>query len=395
MRILVAGGGSGGHISPIIAITAKLKEKHPKVKIFFAGTKGGIEEKLIPQTGIRFYYLRCGKFSRYHKSLIVNLLNPATLFGNIKGFGNFLLGVKDALKILKETNPDIVFLKGGFVSLPLGIGCVLKGYPYFLHESDAVMGLANKILAKRAVTVFVSFPEKNYPEVSPEKIIYSGNPIRADIIAGDREEGRKIFNFKKSTPTIMVIGGSQGAHAINDLIIEELDHYLEKYQLLHVTGDYDFDFVEYKKKQLPKELAENYRVYNFLTTNINDAYAVSDLVITRAGNNILTELAALSKPAIVIPLNSSANNHQRANATIFSREGAAYLMIQDKITAKDLFRQAELILGNEEERNFLAKKINQFYKPDAVEIIVSKIEEAYQQLTLEEKDGKKSENKAD
>lgn len=393
---MVAGGGSGGHISPIIAIAAKLKEADPKVKIFFAGTRGGIEEKLIPQTGIRFYHLRCGKFSRYHKSLLFNLLDPATLLGNIKGLGSFLLGVKDALGILRETKPDLVFLKGGFVSLPLGVGCVLRGYPYFLHESDAVMGLANRILAKRAKIVFVSFPEKNYPEVPSGKIIYSGNPIRADIVAGDREEARKIFGLRKNIPTIMIIGGSQGAHAINDLIIEELDHYLEKYQLLHVTGDYDFDFVEYKKKQLPEELAQNYQVYNFLTTNIKDAYAISDLVITRAGNNILTELAALSKPAIVIPLDSSANNHQRVNATIFSRAGAACLMLQDKITAKDLLRQVELILTSEEERNFLAKKINQFYKPDAVEVIVSKIIETYQQqLILEDNDGKKPENQED
>ncbi len=391
----MAGGGSGGHISPIIAIISRLREDNPSIKIFFVGSKGGIEEKLIPQTGIRFLHIRCGKFSRYHKNMLINILDPTTIIKNVKGLVNFLLGISDSIKVLKKIKPDIVFLKGGFVSLPLGLACRLKGYPYLLHESDAVMGLANRILAKKAETVFVSFPEKNYPEVNPEKIIYSGNPIRPDVLTGEREEAKRILKLKEDLPTIMIIGGSQGAHLINELILDELEKFLQKFQLIHITGDYDYDYVEYRRKELSTNLKNRYYVYGFLTNNLKDAYAASDLVITRAGNNILTELAALGKPAVVIPLDSSANNHQRINATTFSREGAAYVLSQGKIKGGDLLRQAELIIENDEEREFLSKKIKQFYKPEATKVIAEKIKEIYQRRQEEEAREKKSKSQKD
>lgn len=378
----MAGGGTGGHISPVIAIIDELKKDNPDAEIFFVGTSGGIEEKLIPQTGVKFFHIRSGKFRRYSSNMIFNIVNPNTIIKNCRSLFDFVAGIFDAKKLLKEIDPDVVFLKGGFVCLPLGIACRMEGYPYFLHESDAIMGLANKILAGRAEKVFVSFPVQYY-DIDESRLIYSGNPIRKDILRGKRDEAKDVFGLERDSKTILVIGGSQGAHRINELILESLKEFLKKYQLIHITGDYDYDAVEFRRKKLPKELRDRYKVFNFLTNTLKDAYAISDLVITRAGNNILTELAALSKPAVIIPLDSSANNHQRVNAITLSREGAAYVVSQEATTGASLLRQVDLILGNEEEIEYLGKKIHSFYKPDAAQTIAAEIEKLYINLQKE------------
>lgn len=382
VKIVIAGGGTAGHVAPLLAIVEELEAKEQKTDIVFVGSKNGVEKKIIPQTGIRMLTIRCGKFRRYHKNSILNIVDPTTIVKNILDFKNFIAGIFDSLRILKEEDPDVVFLKGGYVTLPLGIACRIKGFPYFIHESDVVPGMANRILLKKAQKVFVSYPIKNFKGIPEEKLIYSGNPVRKDVIAGDREKAYEKFGLDKGTKTILVIGGSQGAHTINVLISEKMKEYAEKYQVIHISGDYDYDWLEREVKKNGSE--KEYKLFNFLSGDLKDAYAVSDIVVTRAGNNVLTEVAALSKPTIIIPLESSANDHQLENAKAFSREGAAYVMMQAHLAPEKLFKQIDTLLNNPEETAFLSEKIHSFYKENASKIVADHLVNFYKKILREE-----------
>ncbi len=389
MKIIVAGGGTGGHVAPVLAVISEIKKQYQGAEIIYIGSKGGIEEKLIPQTDTRSLFIRSGKFRRYHRIKILNLIDPTTIVKNAIDFKNFIFGIFDSLAILKKEDPEVIFLKGGYVSLPLGIAARIKGYPYFIHESDVIPGLANKILQKKAKKVFVSYPVSNFPELSKEKLIYSGNPIRKDLLEGDKRRAYESFELKKNKKTILVLGGSQGARRINEIFSDKLDSYLEKYQVIHISGDWDYDWLDKKSEKYSN--SEGYKLFSFLTNELKNAYAIADIIISRAGNNVLTEIAAMSKPAVIIPLESSANDHQLANAKVYSRKGAIYIMLQSHLTSEKLFRQVDRLLNDNEELKFLSEKIHGFYKEDAAEIIAKHLIDFYKQCMREKekKDAKK------
>lgn len=390
-------GGSGGHITPVLAVVSELKSKYQKAEIVFIGSKGGIEGKLIPEKGIKSLTISSGKFRRYHRNTLLNVIDPTTIFKNARDFLRFISGIFDSLKILKEEDPDLVFLKGGHVSLPVGIACRIKRCPYFTHESDVIPGLANKILLKKAQKIFVSHPLENFPDINKEKLIYSGNPIRKDILEGDSKRAYEIFEFKKDLKTILVLGGSHGARKINEIFSEKLGNYLEKYQVIHISGDLDYDWLDYRSQKLLSH-KDRYKLVGFMTGELKDAYQIADIVITRASNGVLTEIAALKKPALVIPLESSANDHQLANAKAYSREGAVYVMLQSHLTPEKLFSQVDRLLDDPEELSFMSGKINKFYKPDAASIIADSLISFYKDSIREREEAsakKKPKNKQD
>lgn len=392
MKIITAGGGTGGHISPILAIIKEIQGSSPQANIVYVGSSGSVEEKLVPQTGIKMIAIRSGKFRRYHKSKILNLVDPTTILKNAMDFKNFILGIFDSLKIIKEEKPDIIFLKGGYVSLPLGIAARIKRRPYFIHESDVVPGLANRMLEKKAQKIFVSHPVSNFSDLPEEKLIYSGNPIRKDLLEGNKTLAYENLNLKKNLKTILVLGGSQGARRINEVFSEKLENYLEKYQVVHVSGDLDYDWLDHKSKDYKNR--DRYRLYSFLTNDLKNAYAVSDIIISRAGNNVLTEIAAVKKPAVIVPLESSANDHQLANALVYSREGAVYVMLQRHLTGEKLFNQIESLLNNEEELKFMSEKIHHFYKEDAAKLIANHLINFYKKTMIDkEREGAKKKDR--
>ncbi len=372
MKIIVSGGGTGGHILPILAVIGELNEVAKEPEILYIGSKDGMEGRIVPQTGVHFKAIKSGKFRRYHNSLILNIVNPYTFFKNLKDLFRFSSGYIESRKIIKEFDPDVVFCKGGFVSLPVGLAAKHLGFPLVIHESDSVMGLANKILAKKADRVCVGYDIKRYSEIDPDVVKYTGNPVRVDILKGSRKEALEKFGLADKK-TILVIGGSQGSSAINNLIFESLNDLLKKYQLIHITGELDYDWLKFQAKKLPNELSKNYLVFNFLSKDLEDAYAAADLVISRASNNVIAELAALKKTAILIPLPSSANNHQLSNAQILSRQGAVLTMLQEHLTPKGLKRQVDLLFENPEEMKLLAKKLNETYVPDSAKMIANEI----------------------
>lgn len=259
------------------------------------------------------------------------------------------------------------------MSLPVGLAASSLGYPLVIHESDSIMGLSNKFLAKRANLICVSYPEKYYPELPDESLAYTGNPVREDIAKGDKKRATDEFGLHGDRPVILVIGGSQGALVVNQLVSDGLKKLLKKYEVIHVSGERDYDWVQYRAKQLDPELLKYYHLSNFLSGNLKDAYAASDLVISRAGNNVISELAQLSKPTILIPLESSANNHQVENARIISRMGAAIMMLQEHLTPEKLVRQVDLLMESPEDMSSLGEKLHELAKPDAAKLVAAEI----------------------
>lgn len=373
MRIIVSGGGTGGHISPVLAVVTELQKLDKSVEILYIGSHEGQESKIIPQTGLKYASISAGKFRRYHQNSLLNIIDPTTLFANIGDLFRFARGFFQARDIISEYDPDVVFAKGGYVSLPVGLAARSLHYPLVIHESDSVMGLANKLLAKRADKVCVSYPIKSYSDIDREKLVYSGNPVRQDIYGGKKEVAVRELGIDPTIPTIMVIGGSQGSLMINQVTSESLKELLSKYQIIHVSGERDYDWLGFQASKLDPDIRKKYFLFNFLSGNLKDAYVASDLVISRAGNNVIAELAALRLPTILIPLSTSANSHQLSNGKIISRMGAAMLLLQENLSSKTLVRKIDYLFDNPDEMKSMSEKIGTLATPDAARIVCEEI----------------------
>lgn len=349
-----------------MAVISSLQKVNKDLKVTYIGSRFGIESTLIPKMGIKYFGISAGKFRRYHRSAILNLLDPTTIYKNIKDLFAFIKGIGEARKILLHEKPDVVFAKGGFVSFPVGIAARLTKIPLVIHESDLVMGLANKRMATFANKVCVSFPERNFKEIPKEKLVYTGNPVREDILGG---RGRLLLDeigFDRKRKTILVLGGSQGSQFLNETIYKIGEELAREYQVIWIAGERDADWLSHLiKKEIKKEFQKYLKVYGFITTEIADVYDASDLVISRSGSNVLFELAALGKPAILIPHDVSPGGHQYQNARAFSRTGAAFIVRQETLEPKKILKDIRLLLENENQLNDMSEKMKAWSMPDA------------------------------
>lgn len=357
MRIVLTGGGSGGHLVPLVAVANKIKEKVPEVEFLFVGPRGSLETAIIGNAGIPMKHVLAGKVRRYFSVL------------NIIDFFKAPLGVLQALWILLIYMPDAIFSKGGYASLPVVVAGFIYRIPILIHESDSVPGLANSILGKFATRVAVSYPEAER-EFPSRQVVLTGNPLRADIASGDPAKARQIFSLAESKKVIFICGGSQGAQGINDKIVEILPALLKKYQVIHQTGENNFEEMVRKAGELGiKAGREGYYPIGFIGEELKDILAAADLVITRASANYLSEIAANGKPAIVIPLQSAANDHQRMNAYSIARTGGCVVLEENNLGEHMLMSKIEEIMNNETLRTSLSQNIRPFYHPDAADKI--------------------------
>lgn len=364
MRIVLTGGGTGGHIFPILAVARKLKELVPEgedLEFLFLGPDGEIEREVIEKELIPTKKILSGKLRRYFSwNYVVDLLKIP--LGIIQSLGHLLIFM-----------PDVVFSKGGYAAVPVVTAAWIYRIPVIIHESDITPGLANQFAAKLASKVCLSFPDAA-DFFNPVKVVITGNPIREEITKGNREEAKKIFGLKGERKVILVMGGSQGARVINESIIRIMPKLLKKYEIIHLTGKNDYENVIREIGKIGiKAGHEGYHPYPFLSNEIPHALAAADLVISRAGANALTEIAANAKPSIIIPIKASANNHQELNAQAFLEIGAAVVLDQDNIGENILFNKIEEIMNNSELRFKLSERVKKFYIPDAAEKIAREI----------------------
>ncbi len=350
-RIVLTGGGTAGHVTPNIALLPKLKELG--YDIHYIGSHEGIEKKLITDFDIPYYGVSTGKLRRYFD--LKNLSDP---FRVMKGYG-------DAKKILKELKPDVVFSKGGFVSVPVVRAAASLKIPCIIHESDMTPGLANKLCIPVASKVCCNFPEtlQNLPE---DKAVLTGSPIRTELLRGDKVAALNMCNFNANTPVIMVIGGSSGSVAINKAVRSALPKLLEDFQIIHICGSDRIDNLLLNKK--------GYAQFEYLKAELKDVLSLADIVISRAGANAICELLALKKPNLLIPLPAaSSRGDQILNAKSFESQGYSLVLNEDDLDENTLVDKVYELYCN---RKTYIETMSQSSQLNAVDKVISLIEDA-------------------
>ncbi len=360
MKILFTGGGSGGHVLPIIAITREIRKFsiQKELEFFYAGPKNGFGSLLLSQEDIKIKNVTSGKIRRYvdKKSLFQNFIDIAF---------KIPFGIMQSFFYIFFLAPDLIFSKGGFGSVPVVITGWLLGVPVFIHESDSIPGLANKFLARFSSKILTSFPRTT--EFDEEKMILIGNPIRREILGGSKEKAIEIFKLTEKKPVILVLGGSQGAERINNLFLEILPKIIQEFEIIHQCGENNFERVNNESKVMIKEfLHKYYHPFPFLKEEeLKNAYAACDIVISRAGAGSIFEIAAVGKPSILIPLPESAQNHQINNAYIYAKSGAAIVLESANFTPHFFFEQLKILFTNPGKLKEMGESTKKFAKPSA------------------------------
>ena len=357
-RIIISGGGTGGHIFPAIAIANALKKLDPAVEILFVGASGRMEMEKVPAAGYKIIGLDIQGIQR--GSLLKNLMFPVKL----------VMSVKKALNVIRDFKPDAAVGVGGYASGPLLYAASLKNVPYLIQEQNSYAGVTNKWLGKKAQKICVAFDgmEKFFPF---NKIIKTGNPIRRDSvnIAGKHMQALELFKMSAFKKTILVVGGSLGARTLNDSVMAGLDKIIEAdVQIVWQTGKFYY-------KGIIEKLGENYhpdiRITEFLN-RMDLAYAAADVIISRAGAGTIAELCAVKKPVILVPSPNVAEDHQTKNALALVQENAAIFIPNRDAEAKLIDKALEL-LNDKELQKKLSSSIGKLAMPDADEVIAKEV----------------------
>lgn len=323
-RIVLTGGGTAGHVTPNIALLPSLKKEG--FDVHYIGSYDGIEKKLIEELGIPYYGISSGKLRRYFDPK--NFSDP---FKVIKGY-------LEAATLMKRLKPDVVFSKGGFVTVPVVLAAKRKGIPAIIHESDMTPGLANKICIPSAKKICANFPEtiKYLPE---GKAVLTGTPIRQELFSGNKLSGLDFCGFTTNKPVILVIGGSTGSVIVNEAVRAVLPSLLPNYQVIHLCGK---DKVDSSLTHIP-----GYVQYEYIKKELSDLLDAADIVISRAGANAICELLALRKPHILIPLSAaSSRGDQILNAESFERQGYSYVLKEEALNSNSLLDAINYVYEN-------------------------------------------------
>lgn len=368
MKILFTGGGSGGHILPIIAVSREIRRIYQAkdLEFFYMGPKDEFHEILLSQEGIKVKKIFAGKIRRY--------FNWQSFFQNLADvLFRIPLGILQSFFYLFALAPDLVFAKGGFGSFSTVISAWILRIPIFLHESDIAPGLANKFLSKFSSKTFVSFPKTEY--FSPKKMIVTGNPIRKEIISGTPEEAKALLKITGEKPVVFIQGGSQGAQRINDKVLEVLNDLLKYFEIIHQCGENNFkEVADESKAIINADLEKFFHLFPFLKEEeLKQALAVSDLVVSRAGSGSIFEIAASGRPSILIPLPESAQNHQIKNAYAYAASGTGIVLEESNFTPHFFLEKLRYLSSQPEELKKMSLAAQAFAKPEAAKTIAEYI----------------------
>jgi len=355
MRIIIAGGGTGGHLFPGLAIAKGFKGRNSGADIYFVGTEKGIESKILPEEGYPLKTIRIEPLTGHRVSRALISL------------GHLPLALLDSLRIIKEVNPDIVIGLGGYSSGPLLMVASLKGIPTLILEQNIIPGLTNRILSRFVDAIAINF-ESSRAFFPDRKTYLTGNPIREGIASVSKKEGLKAFGLDEGRFTILISGGSQGAHRINKAMTEAinyLDDLKDRIQIIHQTGDKDYnDINEFYISRGLRAV-----VLPFIN-RMADAYASADLVVSRAGAGTISEITACGKPSILIPYPYAAKNHQELNARILLNAGAAALILDNDLDGKRLASEIRFLIEDPERLWQMEKESKRLGVSDATKRVV-------------------------
>ena len=337
MRLAIAGGGTGGHVTPALATIAVLRARGP-LETLWLGTADSVEERLTGEHGIPFRAIQAGKLRRYLS------------LKNVLDAGRIPLGVLQSAAALRRFRPDVVFSTGGFVGVPPVVAAAALRLPALIHEQTAQFGLANRLSLPFAATVALTYEaSRAFLPRTRRRVVVTGNPVRADLRRGDAAEGARLFGLDPARPTIYVTGGARGAHAINATIGALLPGLLDRCQVVHSCGpreaNGDFDDLTARAAAWPADLRARYAVREFIGAELPHLYALAAIVVGRAGAGTVAELAALGKPAILTPLPRTGGDEQTKNARLLADAGAAIMIPERELTPASLAATLDRILG--------------------------------------------------
>jgi len=384
MKIIFTGGGTGGHIFPLIAVVREIKSLYIQSRIkgdlnvfaeakksrnskdslglYYIGPRDEFSLILLSQEGVKTREISAGKIRRYFdwKSLLENIVDV---------FFKMPFGVLQSFFYLFFIAPDLIFSKGGYGSFPVVIAAWMLSIPVFLHESDADAGLSNLLLSKFAKKILVSFPKTE--RLSPAKVILVGNPIRKEVLQGTLNEAKKVFQLTGEKPIIMILGGSQGAQPINDMILAILPNLLESYEILHQIGEKNFaKYMLEANVTIPKGLERYYHPTAFFREQeLKHALIASDLIVARAGSGTIFEIAAVGKPSIIIPLPDSAQGHQLKNAYAYAANGSAIVLEEGNTTPNFFLEKLKYTFSHPNDLERMKQAALDFARPEASKTI--------------------------
>lgn len=350
-RIILTGGGTAGHVTPNIALLPRLKELG--YDIHYIGSYTGIEKELIEQFGIPYHGISSGKLRRYFS--VQNFTDP---FRVLKGFG-------EANKLIKSLKPDVIFSKGGFVSVPVVMAGKKCHVPTIIHESDMTPGLANKLSIPSATKVCCNFPE-TLEHLPKEKAVLTGSPIRQELLSGSKEAALAFCGLTPDKPVILIVGGSLGSVAVNNAVRAILPELLKEFHVIHLCG-------KGKTDESLKNL-KGYVQFEYIKQELKDLFALCDIVISRAGANAICELLALHKPSLLIPLSANASRgDQILNARSFERQGFSVVLEEEELNNQVLLDAIHKLY---DKRDAYISAMKQSSQQDSINTIVSLIENA-------------------
>lgn len=360
MRILVTGGGTGGHIYPALAFIRYVQKIQPDSEFLYVGTHRGLENKIVPETGISFKTIKIQGFKR------------KLSFDNVKTVQLFLESIKRSKEILREFKPDIVIGTGGYVSGSVVYAATRMKIPTIVHEQNSVPGITNKFLSRFADRVGICFPDaaQYFPE---NKTVLVGNPRAQEVVTSGKSEVLEQYGLLPEVPTVLIFGGSQGALKINQAVIQALPKFSQKeYQILYASGDRYYN--EISERFDIDKISRNLSLQPYIK-NMTDVMANVDLLIGRAGATSIAELTALGLPAILIPSPYVTNDHQTKNAQSLVNAGAVNMIADADLTGETLVSAVDEIMGDSERRLAMAEASRKEGIPDAAERLWSLVNE--------------------
>lgn len=353
MKVLFAGGGTGGHINPALSVANYIKEKEDNFEALFVGTERGLEKKLVPNAGYDIKYIDICGFDRR------NLLR------NFSVLKKLMKAKSDCVKILKDFKPDAVVCTGGYVSGPVAIAAAKLGIPSIIHEQNVYPGLTVKGAEKYVDYVAVSFPETLNHMKNPSKCVVTGNPIRGELLKTTYSDARKNLGLSNK-PFVLVFGGSLGAEKINNAMIGVIKKLAKEntVQLLFGTGDRNYENV--MKALEGVEFGDDIKVVPYIN-NMNEAMAAADLVVSRSGAITLSEIAALGKPSILVPSPNVVRNHQEQNAREFEKIGGAAVVLDAELTSDVMYEKITSVARDKELLAKMSENVKKLAKADALQ----------------------------
>lgn len=365
MKILLSGGGTGGHVYPAIAIANEMKKRYPSAEILFVGTSTGIENEIVPQNGYNI------------KTITVQGFKRKIDLDNIKRGAKLIKGLNEARKIVKDFNPDIVIGTGGYVSGPV-LFCASIGKAITLvHEQNSFPGVTNKILSKNVTKIITCFDDAKdrFPSSAKDKISLVGNPVRKELLETSKENARDNIGIPQDKKMVLIYGGSGGFKKINDVMIDLIKSMVnEDISFVYATGKRYYDSFKSKLEESKIELKQYQRVVPYLNDMAN-VLSASDIIIGSAGATSISEITALGKPSIIIPKAYTAENHQEYNAKSIENNGAGICILEKELTYEKLHAELFKILSSNDILKNMEKNSLSIGKPNAVNDICDIIDD--------------------